>query len=193
MIALFEDGRVIWYNKENTGMKFLQTSLAAMAMAATSMSAEAQDTSTQESDVYLNVGVQSFGAELYNIVGRVGYNFSDNFGVEGEGSFGVIGSSDDFLGETLEVDAEYSFAGYLVGRLPVSKRFDLFARAGYTTVNFEFSIDTQSESLNVDGFVIGGGFQYNFDEQNAVRLGYRYFDTDGIESDGIDLTYVRNF
>lgn len=165
-------------------MKFLKASLAATAMTAFAMSAQAQD-----SNVYINAGVQTFEFDTYNIVGRVGYNFNEFFGVEGEGSIGVAGTDVDGV----DVDTPWSLGGYLVGRYPVAESFEIFGRVGYTTVNVEAEFGNASEDVNADGFAIGGGLQYNFDQQNGVRLGYTYNDGDGIEADVIDLTYVRTF
>lgn len=165
-------------------MKFLKAALAATALTAFAASAQAQD-----SNVYINAGVQTFEFDTYNVVGRVGYNFTENFGIEGEGSIGVIG--DDVDG--IDFDTKWSLGGYLVGRVPVSEQFDLFARAGYTTVNVEAEFQGESDDENFDGFAVGGGIQYNFNAMNGVRLGYTYNDGDGIEADVIDLVYVRKF
>lgn len=165
-------------------MKFLKIAIAATAISAFAASAQAQDSNT-----YINLGAQTYEFDTYNVVGRVGYNFTENFGVEGEGSFGIIGEEE----AGFDVDTKWSLGGYLVGRVPVSEQFDLFARAGYTTVNVEVEFDGENADENFDGFAIGGGLQYNFDEFNGVRLGYTYNDGDGIEADVIDLVYVRKF
>ena len=167
-------------------MKFLKTALVATAISAFAASAHAQD-----SGVYINAGVQTFEFDTYNIVGRVGYNFSKNFGVEGEGSFGVSGQSE--TDEQIGADTDWSLGGYIVGRIPVSEQFELFSRLGYTAVRVELEAFGQSEGLTADGFAVGGGIQYNFSAQNGVRLGYTYNDGDGLEADVIDLSYVRKF
>lgn len=167
-------------------MKFIKTVLAATALTAFAATAQAQDSGT-----YANLGVQTYEFDTYNVVGRLGYNFTENFGLEGEGSVGVIGQdeTDDEFG----VDTRWSLGGYLVGRVPVSEQIEFFARAGYTAVNVEVEGfgDTASETL--DGFAVGGGLQFNFDAQNGVRLGYTYNDGDGLEADVIDVSYVRKF
>jgi len=167
-------------------MKFLKAALAATALTAFAASAQAQD-----SNVYINAGVQTFEFDTYNVVGRVGYNFTENFGIEGEGSIGVVG--EDETETRFGVDTKWSLGGFLVARAPVTEQVDLFARAGYTTVNIEVEGFGETEDVNADGFGIGGGIQYNFDAQNGVRLGYTYVDGDGLEADVIDLVYVRKF
>jgi len=162
-------------------MKFLKTALVMTALAGFTSTAAAQDSGT-----YVNLGVKTYEFDTYNILGRVGYNFSENFGIEGEGSFGVIGNDD----AGIDVDTRWDLGAYVIGRLPVSEQFDLFARAGYSTVN----IDVEGlGDIDADGFAVGGGIQYNLDDQNGLRLGYTYNDGDGLNADVIDLSYVRKF
>jgi len=165
-------------------MKFLKLALAATVVSAFSASANAQD-----SNVYINAGVQTFEFDTYNILGRVGYNFNEYFGVEGEASIGISGDEVDGI----DVDTPYSFGGYLTGRYPVSDQFDLFARVGYNVVNVEIDNGFDEADEDFDGFAIGGGVQYNFDDVNGVRLGYTYNDGGDLEADVIDLVYVRKF
>jgi len=169
-------------------MKFLKIALATAVMTGFASTASAQDSGT-----YVNLGVKTYEFDTYNILGRVGYNFTENFGVEAEGSFGIVGESETVFGEEVDFDTRWDLGAYLVGRLPVSENFDLFARVGYSNVNVEVSSGNQSESANLDGFAAGGGIQYNWDELNGVRLGYTYNDGDGASADVIDLSYVRKF
>jgi len=169
-------------------MKFLKIALATAVMAGFASTVSAQDTGT-----YVNVGVKTYEFDTYNILGRIGYNFSENFGVEAEGSFGISGDSETVFGEEIDFDTNWDLGAYLVGRLPVTNNFDLFARVGYSTVEVELSDDNESVSEDLDGFAIGGGVQYNWDELNGVRLGYTYNEADGADADVIDLSYVRKF
>lgn len=169
-------------------MKFLKAALAATAIAAFATSAQAQDSST-----YINVGVQTFEFDTYNVVGRLGYNFSENFGVEGEASIGVIGTDEEFFGETVDISTPFSFGGYLVARYPVSDQFDFFGRVGYSSVKVKAEFDGESESESADGLAFGGGIQYNFDDASGLRLGYTSADFDGGNADVVDLSYVRKF
>ena len=169
-------------------MKFLKIALATAAVAGFASTAASQD-----SGVYVNAGVKTYEFDTYNILGRVGYNFSENFGVEAEGSFGISGDSETVFGEEVDFDTNWDLGAYVVGRYPVTENFDFFARAGYTTVEVEVSSGNVSDTEDLDGFAVGGGVQYNWDEQNGVRLGYTYNDGDGASADVIDLSYVRKF
>jgi len=163
-------------------MKLIKMTAAALAMTAFAATAQAQD-----SGAYVNVGVETFEFDTYNILGRVGYNFSENFGFEGEGSFGVIGTEE--FGE--DIDTDWSLGGYIVGRIPVGENFEIFARVGYRAVNFSVE-DIGSETF--DGVAYGGGVQWNFDEFNGIRLGYTGADLGVVgTADIVDLAYVRKF
>ena len=72
---------------------------------------------------YVGLGYTHYDTEAGDIggaTGRLGYNFNRNLGVEGEATFSV---DDD---DAVELDQAY--AGYVVGRLPVSQSFDVLGR-----------------------------------------------------------------
>ena len=49
---------------------------------------------------------------------------------------------------------------------------DIFARAGYSTVNFHVEgIGVQTADFNADGFSVGGGLQYNISDLKESALG----------------------
>ena len=173
-------------------MKFLKAALAATAVTAFATSVQAQEASP-----YINVGVQSYEFDFHNVVGRVGYNFSENFGIEAEASFAVSGEKEEFEGVEVETTISSSFAAYLVGRYPVSEQFDLFGRVGYASITGKFTAKgngfDESDSGTADGFGIGGGVQFNLDDSNGIRLGYTTLEGDGASGDVFDLVYVRKF
>ncbi len=169
-------------------MKFLKIALATAVVAGFASTASAQDTGA-----YGNVGVKTYEFDTYNVLGRLGYNFSEYLGVEAEGSFGLSGTSETVFGEEIDVDTNWDIGAYLISRWGVTDNFDIFLRGGYSVVEIEASAAGVSESDNFDGFAVGGGVQYNWDEQNGVRLGYTYNDVDGGGADVIDLSYVRKF
>jgi len=169
-------------------MKFFKIALATAVIAGFTSTASAQD-----SGIYGNVGVKTYEFDTYNILGRLGYNLSNNFGVEAEGSFGITGENDNIFGTDVEVDTNWDLGAYIVSRYPVSNNFELFARAGYSVVEVEVSSGNQSDSANLDGFAVGGGLQYNLDQQNGIRLGYTYNEGDGLDASVVDISYARKF
>ena len=169
-------------------MKFLKIALATAVLTGFASTATAQD-----SGIYGNVGVKTYEFDTYNVLGRLGYNFSEYLGVEAEGSFGVSGTSETAFGQEVDIDTNWDFGAYLISRWGVTDNFDIFLRGGYSVVEIEASAGGISDSENFDGFAVGGGVQYNWDGQNGVRLGYTYNDVDGGGADVIDLSYVRKF
>ncbi len=182
-------------------MKFLKVTLAATVMTAFAISAQAQD-----SGAYVNLGIQAITFESaidddnstnVNLMGRLGYNVSENFGVEAEGSFNLAPQEFEINGVDVEEKVSSQIGGYLVGRFPLGDKFDIFARGGYYSAKVKATAEgngfDESESATADGFAVGFGGQYNFDDKNGVRLGYTYFDEDDANANSFDIVYVRRF
>ena len=180
-------------------MTFLKTILAAAAIAGFATSATAQDTGaygTLGGD-YVNVE----GFDTITVTGRLGYNFTENFAVEGQAAFGIIDDSFDEVVEGVAVEANAgvnnSFAGFFKAGLPLDGGLEVFARVGYHFTEFGASAEaeglTVSDSDSTDGIAVGAGGQYFFDNANGVRLEYTLFDGEGGNADVISLSYVRKF
>ncbi len=150
---------------------------AVVAAASAALSAQAQ-----EANIYINGGYTQFdgnNVDLGAITGRVGVGFGPYFGVEGEASFGV----DDDGG--IELDNELGLFGF--GKVPVSERFELFARLGYS------QIETSPGGDN-DGWAYGVGGQFFFTSVDGVRADFTRHDLDnGGEVDAYSVSYVRKF
>ena len=167
-------------------MKLVKSILLGIAALGFSTTAYAQD-----SNAYVNLGVKTYEFDTYNLMARLGYNFSQNFGIEAEGSLGLI---DNEIRTGVDLETQWDLGAYIVGRVPVSEKLDLFARAGYTSVNFHVEgTGVQTADFNADGFAVGGGLQYNISDLNGIRIGYTYNEADGIDADVIDLSFVRKF
>lgn len=159
-----------------------------LGITALSVSAAAQ---AQDSNAYVNIGVKTYEFDTYNLMGRLGYNLSENFGIEAEGSIGLI---DDEVLTGVDLETQWDLGAYIVGRIPVSEKFDIFARGGYSTVNFHVEgAGVQTADFNADGFSVGGGLQYNISDLNGIRIGYTYNESDRVDTDVIDLSFVRKF
>lgn len=157
----------------------LQIALAAASMlvAPAFMTAQAQSTG-----VYVSGGYTQFegdgGANLGGITGRVGVNLTPNIAIEGEGSFGVKDDSGT------ELDNE--FGAFVVGKLPVSPSFDLFARVGAARIE-------TSPGGSEDGLAYGAGAQWNLTAQDGIRGDWTRHDYDAGDVDAWSLSYVRSF
>lgn len=118
-------------------------------------------------------------ADLGAVTGRLGYQFTPYWGVEGEGSFGV---EDD--GDT-ELDNAWGLYG--TGSLPVSERVDLFGRVGYQTME----IDGPGAGDD-DGLGYGAGVNVRLTPTFGVRGEYTRLDGDE-DTDAWALSGVVHF
>ncbi len=180
-------------------MTFFKTTLAALVATSSVGYAQAQD-----SGAYVGLGVSAYvtnpdsanGAELFATEAKLGYNFNKYFGVEAQGSVGLNTDSIQ-LGPTFTVKrkVDYSLGGFAVARLPVSEKFEIFARGGIHNTQVDIdAIDDGTTTRVTDtetGFAIGAGAQFNFDKKNAIRADYTYLD--GTNAETLSLGYIRKF
>jgi hypothetical protein len=163
----------------------MKYALAAAAVAALFAVAPA----AQAMDAYGNIGYSNVDVDPVNlggITGRIGMRGA-NFGVEGEGTFGIQG--DEIAG--VDVDLSSELGVYAVGFLPVSENTDLIARIGYARIE----VDTSFGSGDDDGFAYGVGIQHFFGGgANGVRADYTHFALDSLDdADAWTISYVRKF
>jgi hypothetical protein len=155
----------------------LALAAASMLVAPAFMAAQAQT-----SGVYVSGGYTQFdgdgGADLGGITGRVGMNFSPNFAVEGEGSFGVKKDNGTKL------DSEFGL--FAVGKLPINPSFDLIGRVGVSRFETKPGGDE-------DGLAYGVGAQWNMTAVDGIRGDWTRHDYDVGNVDAYSLSYVRNF
>jgi OOP family OmpA-OmpF porin len=128
-----------------------------------------------------------------------GYQFSKNFAVEfGWVDLGEVAASGTVLGFATNFAAEASgFGASIVGALPLSNSFSLFARAGGYYLDVEATASAAGVTVSADDsafeFNLGLGAQFDFGKSFALRAEWeRYFDVGGDntgESD-IDLLSV---
>jgi outer membrane immunogenic protein len=171
--------------------KLILLSIAALSLTATPVSAG------EDGQAYVNIGGTVFNDAGIAITGRVGYNFAQYFGIEGEGSVGVSDSSSTFSGTNFDTDINSSFAGFGVGRMPLGEQFSVFGRVGYHSTSIGVKSTVVSGSRSIDGIAFGGGIEFMFDEKNGFRTEYTRFDGNvNAVSGGIDTfsaSYVRKF
>lgn len=161
--------------KMETKLKILKiTACVATIMAASSV-AHAQDITP-----YVNVGAEGLDFEGMsgNIVARVGADISQYFGVEGEGSVGVLEDNDDFK-------IDYKIAGYGKVQFPATDQVNIFARVGYYKVEADLG--------EADGMAYGGGLEYLFTDRDGVRFDYTKLDDTGGSADTYSIVYSRRF
>jgi OOP family OmpA-OmpF porin len=105
-----------------------------------------------------------------------GYDFSDNFGVEG--SYINSGTAEDVIqGENVEVELS-AFTVSIVGLLPVSDSAQLFGKIGFYSGEQEVTVQGFTLDDDEDGAIIGAGIRWDTSEAFAVRGDFEWYDTD---------------
>jgi len=153
---------------------------------------------------YGNLGYSNLDADggsntdVSAVIGRVGARFGPYLGVEGEASAG-IGSDSVTLGpDTARTHLDNQYAGYLVGFLPVTRKFDFLARVGYGAQQFNVRDESADTSFNkhYDSVNYGAGAQYLFTDKDGVRVDYTRYDSQekfAPDQDVWSVAYVRKF
>ncbi|MEM1037460.1 MAG: porin family protein [Pseudomonadota bacterium] len=131
----------------------------------------------------------SLDVDLGSITARGGYDFTENFGVELEGSFGV--ADEDVLGATVELS--YLIGAYGKVQAPLSETLNVFARAGVVSAELEVSGGGISESASETGFGIGVGATIDFAENLYVRGDYTRLDIEDLEADAFTISLGVRF
>ena len=178
---------------------FLSIAAAAAALIAAPAFAQEQDHVQtawwQPSDVYASLGYtginQGGGASIGAITGRVDERFGKYFGLEAEVSAGAAG---DTNAQGYGTWLEHQYAGYLVGYLPLTRKFDLFARVGYGDSLIRYH-GSNGYDLNTESFNVGAGGQYFFTPHDGVRAEYTRQDSQdfGPSADTVAVSYVHKF
>ena len=162
--------------------------VAAVALASLGFAAPAA------AGVYGSIGYSEYRIDNFEIDSatvRVGWDSESWWGVEAEASFGV---EDDTSGG-VTVDLNSDLAVYAKATLPLSDRFEVFARAGYGTTQVDVSPAVIADD-NADGFAWGVGAQFNLTENDGVRFDWTSRDVEddfGDELTSWSLSYVRRF
>ena len=133
--------------------------------------------------------------DLGAVTGRVGAKFNPYLGVEGEASIGVKDDEFTFAGVDGKIEHDYDAAAYLVGTLPVTPNFELFARGGYGTTKIKTELAGFDGEVDGESWNYGAGANYYLDGQNGLRADWtrRDFRDDAGEADVYSLSYVRRF
>jgi hypothetical protein len=154
----------------------LSVAVTTIALIGAPMNAAAQQ-------AYVGAGYTHYDTDAGDIGGvtaRVGYHFTPNFAVEGEGTFSV--DDDD------AVELDQALGVYAVGVFPVSPAFDVHGRLGYQQAEFS----TPLGDTDADGVAYGVGATWNVTPTFGIRADYTRLEGD-LETDTIGLGGVVNF
>jgi outer membrane immunogenic protein len=163
--------------------------LAAVAATAVALPAAAQ---TSDHQISASAGYSRFadgteGFDGSSFTARLGARLHENFGIEGEASFGLVES--DIAGYDFKMT--HNIAGYVAGYWPASDQVEFIARLGVTTTEFDVSGFKDSYT----GVAAGVGGQYNFDEHNGLRMDVTHYQYSELDAgmDSVSIMYVRTF
>ena len=148
----------------------------------------AQDAAGQ---TYINGGYNHFQTKTSDtgtLNGRVGYQFTPNFAVEGEGGIGV--NDDKVNGVTVKTRG--TLGAFAVVSAPVAERLSLIGRAGYVHRWSEAKAAGVKVKDDDGSFALGVGGQYMLDDANGLRLDYTRY-TEGKGANGYTASFVRKF
>lgn len=166
-----------------------------IALATLSAVALTAGVSAQDRTVDLSIGydrVDFDGLEFDAVSLRGGYNFTENFAVEGQASFGL---SDETVGG-VDVELNHSFGVFGVARAPFNEgQSAVFGRIGYTTNEIEASAGGFSAAGDDEAWAFGVGGEHFFNGgAHGVRADYTRFEFDeGGDADAFGLSYVYRF
>ena len=173
------------------------------AMAATAAFIVAPVAMAQDNGWYGDIGVSQYSVDdgdfdvsATMLQGRVGYDFNDYFGVEGELAYGISGdsvnSSDFGFTPNVSVDVDINNTAGVYGVLSTANTngFEFFGRAGYVQAEVKGSADFFSVKSQGEGFAYGLGAKYYFDGVNGVRADFTSIDGD---ANNFSIGYARKF
>ncbi len=131
---------------------------------------------------------EDFGFKVFG-----GYNFHKNFAVEIDYlNFGE--PSDNISGVDIKIKDFYALALYGIGKLPLSDRFELFAKLGvaYWDGRAEARFMGVTARSDEDGteLAYGLGASYSFTDKYAIRIEYEEIDTDSDDLSTLGLLTV---
>ena len=159
--------------------------------------------SLRQSYTYGTLGATLYDvdSDVYGVQGRVGWQSSNYYGAEVEGSFGINDDDDTFdfgagpVATKTGVDTQ--IAAFAVGRYPVTDKFNVLGRVGYHNTEFDTEFDDGTtvleDDFSEDGIAYGVGAEYAFDPKTALRLDYTRYSYDGPDGDSLALAVARKF
>jgi hypothetical protein len=136
---------------------------------------------------YSNVKLGSEDFKAINVNG--GYQFYDNFGVEGTYTSGIDNKT--VLGAKVKLN--YVVGVFGAGYWPVSENVDIIGRLGYGKGKVTASLGGFAGSGDESGVAYGVGVRYFPSGGNGgVRADFTRYDL-GDDADTIQISYVRRF
>ena len=181
-------------------MKTFVIAAAAAALAGIGAPALAQTMSQPQPQAYAGngyTGLSPNGHDAGEVTGRLGGKMGRYWGVEAELGTGVNSTTYASPGGRTSLSEQPSGAGYIVGYVPITPRFELLARVGGGDTQFKYETPTGTTQVVSGSFNYGAGGQYFFDDKNGLRADYTRRDFQGStaprDMDTWSVGYVRKF
>ena len=125
---------------------------------------------------WMKLSTTGYNVTSDDVIGRLGYEFTKNFGAEIFGATNI--SSGSLYGVDVKVDNAYG--AYFKARTEVAPGFELFGKVGWLHATVNASIPGASASSSDSSFSYGVGVQYTFNGPWYVQGDYMsYYDKSG--------------
>jgi len=195
--------RLLWGSKSAKPVALLTGLLLAGSVCQASAAAPA------ESEFYFGLQVAQFSfdqddvpdLDITALVGRVGYMFNQNFGVEGRLGGGINDDDSDFnfkVGNAVDRNANWkveieSFVGaYGVARYDLTESASIYGLAGFSNMSvkrtLKSSFTSGSGSEDDSSFSIGAGLDYGYTDSFRFTLeAMSYMDKDDYTATAVSL------
>jgi outer membrane immunogenic protein len=185
-------------------MKSLIAAASALAAVAVAAPAFSQTPSIPPVTGYVDLGYSyaaydpnlGASASLSMLDGRLGAKVGKYVGAEGEFGFGI--NTDNFAG-AYDGKLKTTYAGYLVGYLPLAQNAEFFGRVGYGHSNAKIHDLSTSPATEINtgenSWNFGAGFQYFLTANDGFRAEYTRYDFrhDAGQANVFGISYVRRF
>lgn len=163
----------------SVSVKFLSVALGTAILASFN-----SEFANAEHDLYVTSGVlrvDDENATLDGFVGRLGWHFSDHFGVEGEFA---VSTGEDQQGFA-RVELADTYAAFVTARIEPVPELQLAVRTGLISTGVEVTAPEFSSSIEQNSAAVGGYAQWFLTEHLGLRAGYTYSKSDTFELSAI--------
>lgn len=129
------------------------------------------------------------------VTGRMGVDLNRYLAVEAEVGVGVKDKDFQVAGVDGTLKHEWDAAGFVVGKVPVGERFNVFARGGYGHTEMKREIAGITTDEGGDHWSYGAGAEFKMNDNSGIRADWtrREYKGDRDAADGYNVSYVHRF
>ncbi|WP_019959973.1 porin family protein [Woodsholea maritima] len=149
----------------------MKTLLVSAALAAVvGFGAQAQDSAFNLSAGYSLFDLKQGDVNALTL--RGGYNVSEMFGVDLEGSMGIKSDKIGLNGYTGDVKLNYALGAFARAQMPLGEQFNVYGRVGYSTMKLKYDFPSKNYNDTKSGLAYGAGAEWNFSDNSGLRLDF---------------------